>query len=124
MMDLPPLPKSELEIARVVWDLGQATVRQVADALPRDRELDFFTVQTYLRRLAAKGYLDVKREGRTNVYRPQIRPKRALKKIVDSFLNQAFHGKAMPLLQHLVEEHRLSEQEIAELKQALDRLSE
>ncbi|HUY93258.1 MAG TPA: BlaI/MecI/CopY family transcriptional regulator [Pirellulales bacterium] len=124
MTPLPPLPKSELEIARLVWDLGQATVRQVADALPSDRKLDFFTVQTYLRRLAAKGYLAVEREGRANVYRPRVRPKRVLKEIVDSFLNQAFQGQAMPLVQHLVEEHRLSEQEIVELKQALDRLSE
>lgn len=124
MTPLPPLPKSELEVARVVWELGQATVRQVADALPSDRKLDFFTVQTYLRRLAAKGYLITKREGRANVYRPRVRPKRVLKEIVDGFLNQAFNGEAMPLLQHLVREHRLTDQEIAVLKQTLDQLSE
>ena len=45
MPELPPLPKSELEVARIVWNLGEATVRQVMAALPPDRELDFLTVQ-------------------------------------------------------------------------------
>src|SRR5690349_13996356 len=124
MSPLPPLPKSELEIAQLVWQLGQATVRQVADALPSGRKLDFFTVQTYLRRLAATGYLDVNLDGRTNVYRSHVSPKRVLKEVVDGFLNQVFQGEAMPLLQHLVREHRLSDEEIAELKQTLDQLSE
>jgi predicted transcriptional regulator len=48
MAKRPALAKSELEIARIVWNLKEATVRQVADALPDDRKLDFWTVQTYL----------------------------------------------------------------------------
>ncbi len=51
----PALAKSELELARIVWELGEATVRQVYEALPAERKLDFWTVQTYLRRLKAKG---------------------------------------------------------------------
>ena len=53
----PALAKSELEIARIVWKLGSATVREVLAELPKDRNLDFKTVQTYLRRLESKGYL-------------------------------------------------------------------
>ena len=53
----PALAKSELEVLRLVWKLGEATVRQVLDALHEDRKLDFWTVQTYLRRLESKSYL-------------------------------------------------------------------
>ena len=74
MSKRPVLAKSELEIARIVWGLGQATVRQVVDALPEKRGLDFKTVQTYLRRLEAKGYVKTVRDGRSNVYKPIIRP--------------------------------------------------
>ena len=49
------LSKAELEIARIVWNLGEVTVRQVLEALPADRGIDHKTVQTYLRRLTAKG---------------------------------------------------------------------
>ncbi|MCP4510837.1 MAG: BlaI/MecI/CopY family transcriptional regulator, partial [Fuerstiella sp.] len=53
----PGLSKSELEVARVVWLLKDANVRAVYEALSETRDIDFTTVQTYLRRLAEKGYL-------------------------------------------------------------------
>ena len=68
------LARSELEIARIVWNLGEATVREVADALPEERGIDFWTVQTYLRRLKDKGYLKTRRQGRSNVYIPAVEP--------------------------------------------------
>ena len=47
----PALAKSELEVARIVWRLGSATVRQILEQLPKNRGLELKTVQTYLRRL-------------------------------------------------------------------------
>ena len=115
-----PLAKSELEVARIVWDLKEATVRQVADALPEDRKLDFWTVQTYLRRLAAKGYLRTRREGRTNVYRPNVEPSKVVHQVVDDFLSRLFDGEALPLFQHLINERGLTERELNELQKTLD----
>src|SRR5688572_5519532 len=89
----PRLPKSELEVARIVWSLGQATVRQVFEALPKDRKLDFWTVQTYLRRLKAKGYLRTRREGRNNVYCACVRPGNVVRDVVDDLLNRLFDGE-------------------------------
>jgi predicted transcriptional regulator len=120
----PSLPKSELEIARIVWNLGEATVRQVVEALPLDREVDFWTVQTYLRRLADKGYLRVRREGRTNVYAPLKKPGRVVKDVVEEFLQRVFDGNAMPLFQHLIRDRRLSKSEIDQLQQTLNELKE
>ena len=64
MAKRPALAKSELEVAQIVWKLGKATVREVFEAMPSERGLDFKTVQTYLRRLEAKGYVQARREGR------------------------------------------------------------
>lgn len=116
------LPKSELEIAKVVWDLGEATVRQVLDALPADRELDFWTVQTYLRRLEAKGYLAKRREGRTNVYTPAVRPITVISETMNDFIDRLFDGEALPLFQHLIRDRGLSDAEIDELQNTLDAL--
>ncbi len=122
MAKRPMLPKSELEIARIVWELGEATVRQVQDALPEDRGLDFWTVQTYLRRLKTKGYLKTRREGRTNVYSPRIAPDRVVTEAVDDFLNRLFDGEALPLFQHLIHDRGLSDEEFDRLQQTLDEL--
>lgn len=68
MTDRPGLSKGEMEVARVLWGLGEANVRQVHEAFPSDRRIDFSTVQTYLRRLEAKGYVQTRLEGRVHVY--------------------------------------------------------
>ena len=116
-----PAP-SELEVARIVWDLGAATVRQVLDALPKERSLDFKTVQTYLRRLAAKGYLRTRREGRTMIYSPRIRPNRVIGQVVDDLMNRLFDGEVFPLFQHLIEDRGISENDVRQLRELLDRL--
>lgn len=120
----PPLAKSELELARVVWRLGEATVRQVLDELPKERGLDFATVQTYLRRLEAKGYLRVRQRGRANVYSSRVSPDRVVSEVVRDFVDRLFDGQALPLVEHLIEDRGLSDHEIEQLQQALDQLKE
>ena len=119
---MPPRPtmaKSELEVARIVWKLSSATVRQVLDALPKNRNLDFKTVQTYLRRLEAKGYLRTQKEGRSKIYLPKVRPDRVVREVVDDFMDRLFDGEAIPLLQLLINDRGLSDDEIRQLRKML-----
>jgi BlaI family penicillinase repressor len=122
MAKRPALARSELEIARIVWGLGEATVRQVADALPAERKLDFWTVQTYLRRLATKGYLRTRRQGRNNVYSPIVAPGKVVREVVDDLVSRLFDGEALPLFQHLINERGLSDREVDELQKTLDQM--
>ena len=124
MAKRPALAKSELEVAKVVWDLGRATVRQVAEAMPRGGELDFKTVQTYLRRLEAKGYVRSQREGRGNVYTSIVRPGTVVREVVGDLVNRLFDGQALPLVQHLIEDQGLTDAEIDQLQATLDKLRE
>ncbi len=114
------LSKAELEMARIVWSLGGATVRQVLDALPADRQVDYKTVQTYLRRLEAKGYLHADRDAKSIRYRPRVRATQVMRETVEDFLSRLFDGEALPLVEHLISERRLSSQEIAKLRTLLD----
>ncbi len=122
MAKRPQLPRSELEIARIVWDMGEATVRQVLESLPEDRGLDFWTVQTYLRRLKAKGYLRTRKEGRNNVYIPAVRPDKVVSEVMDDFIHRLFDGETLPLFQHLIQNRELTDEEIDQLQQTLDEL--
>jgi BlaI family transcriptional regulator, penicillinase repressor len=122
MAKRPGPAKSELEVARIVWERGRATVRQVMEALPEDRGLDFKTVQTYLRRLEAKGYLRTRFEGRTKVYLPSVKPGRVIGEMVDDFVDRLFDGEAIPLFQHLILDRGLSDDDIKALRAMLDDL--
>ncbi len=112
--------KAELEIARLVWDSDGATVRQVLEALPKDRPLDYKTVQTYLRRLEAKGYLTSKRDGRTSVFRARVRPAQVIRETVADLVDRLFDGEPLPLVEHLIAGHKLTSDDIDKLRQLID----
>lgn len=82
----------ELEILKALWRLGEASVRQVHEALTDRGELAFNTVQTQLRIMETKGLVKHRAEGRTFLYKPRYSRERAatrfLKKVFDGALDQ------------------------------------
>jgi BlaI family transcriptional regulator, penicillinase repressor len=124
MVRRPALSKSEMEVARIVWNLGRATVRQVFDAFPQKRNIDYATVQTYLRRLHTKGYLSAKRQGRAMIYRPRVRPDEVIRETVNDLVNRLFDGQTIPLMQYLIRDSSISEQEIRKLREMIDELED
>jgi len=124
MTQRPALSKGEMEVARVVWQLGQATVRQAHEAMPAARKMDFATVQTYLRRLEAKGYVRSSLSGHARVYAPKVQSTMVIRETVEDLIDRLFGGEALPLMQHLIEDRGVSAAEISELRRLLDRLEE
>ncbi len=116
----PLLSRSETEVARVVWELGEATVRQAHEAIPAKRKIEFASVQTYLRRLESKGYLHARLEGRTSIYTPRVKPATVIRETVDDLVERLFAGETLPLVQHLIEDRGISEDELAQLRKWLD----
>lgn len=124
MTERPSLSKGELEVARVLWELKNATVREVHEALPPSSQMEFATVQTYLRRLEKKGYLKAKLDGRTRVYSSRVKPRTVIRETVDDIVNRLFAGNTMPLMEHLIEDRGLSDDDIVRLRELLDRLED
>jgi len=118
------LSRAETQIARIVWDLGGGSVRDVLEALPRERELEYKTVQTYLRRLEAKGYLSSSHRGRSRWYRPRVKPGQVIRETVDDFVRRLFDGEALPLVEHLIRDADLSAADIRRLRTLLKELEQ
>ena len=124
MPERPALSKGEMEVARVLWGLKKATVREVHEALPPQRPMDFATVQTYLRRLDTKGYVKAELDGRTRVYAPKVRPATVIRETVGDLVDRLFGGETLPLMRHLIEDGLVSDEELAELRRLIDRLED
>ncbi len=122
MAERPPLSKGEMEVARELWQLGNATVRQVHEAFPPEREIDFTTVQTYLRRLETKGYVKARLAGRTLVYSSRVNPRKVIGQAVDELVDRLLGGEVLPVMRHLIEEGSISDSDLAALRQLIDRL--
>jgi predicted transcriptional regulator len=116
----PALSRNELDVARAVWELGGATVGQVFDSLAQRKQIDYSTVQTYLRRLEAKGYLKTSRQGRNKVYRPRVGAGQVIRETVDDLVNRLFDGERLGLWQHLIQDCDISVEETRQLRALLE----
>ncbi len=113
------ISRGELDVARAVWVLGEATVGQVFEALAERKEIDYSTVQTYLRRLEAKGYLKTRRQGRHKIYRARVGAGQVVRETVDDLLERLFGGEPLALWQHLIQERGITADETRELRRML-----
>ena len=109
------LTPQELELMKVVWQRGSATVRDVYEALLERRRIAYTTVMTMLNVLEKKGHLAKRAEGRSYVYAPVRTKQRVLAAMVREFVERVFDGSAEPLLVHLLEERQLSEKDLDQL---------
>jgi BlaI family transcriptional regulator, penicillinase repressor len=113
------LTDQELEIMKVVWERQTATVRDVYETLRERRKVAYTTVMTMMKILEQKGYLTRKQMDRAYVYRPAQPKKKVIRAMVRDFVNRVFNGSAEPLLVHLIEDRRLTPEEIVELKRLI-----
>jgi len=104
-MKAQPLPTDlELEILKVIWQRGQATVREVYIELSEKRKIAYTTVLTMMGVLERKRHLRKKAGERAYVYTPTQPREQVVGGMVDEFVARVFNGSAKPLLVHLVEE--------------------
>ncbi len=122
MADRPALSKGEMDVARALWQVAPATVREVFEAVQESRTMDFSTVQTYLRRLESKGHAVSKLKGRMRVYSARTRERTVVRETVNDLVQRLFGGETMPLVRHLIEDRGVDEASLAELRDLIDRL--
>jgi len=122
MVDRPALSKGEMAVARALWDVSPATVRQVHEKVKEHEAMSFVTVQTYLRRLEAKGHASSRLDGRVRIYSGRSRPGTVIRSTVNDLVDRLFGGDSMPLVRHLIEERGIDESGLAELRQLIERL--
>jgi BlaI family transcriptional regulator, penicillinase repressor len=118
------LTEQELEIMKIVWQLEQATVRDVYEALLERRKIAYTTVMTMMKILEQKQYLRKSQEDRAYVYRPTRPKQQVIRGMVREFVDRVFNGSAQPLLLHLVEDRCLTEKELREIERAISTRSE
>lgn len=114
------LTKSEHAILDVLWDNGEASVRDVADALSKHKPMAYTTALTMLGVLHKKGFVTHRQEGRAFIYRAAITREQARKRALGELLAQFFDGSPNVLAQHLVAEHEIDHAELAALRRKVD----
>ena len=114
------LTKLQLAILHVLWERGEATSREVREALMPSRSLALTTVATLLSRLERKGVLDHRRQGRVHVFRPTVTRSEVRRNMVRELAENLFEGKPSQLVSHLLLSSSLDPEELRRMRHALD----
>ena len=115
------LTSQELELMKVIWRSGQATVREVYEDLKSRRTIAYTSVQTMMNILETKGHLKKEPGDKAQTYVP-VRPQQTVvRSMVREFVDRVFDGSARPLLVHLLKEKGLTAAERKELQKLLDK---
>lgn len=109
----------ELEILKVIWLRGAATVREVYDDLSARRKIAYTTVLTMMGVLEHKGHLRRKAGERAYVYRPVAPQDQVVQGMVDEFVDRVFDGSAGSLLMHLVGARKIDPEELDEIEKLI-----
>jgi BlaI family penicillinase repressor len=121
MVSAPQISDAEWEVMNVLWEKSPLTASDVVDALGERMQWHPKTVKTLLSRLVKKGALRFKEEGNRYLYRPAFARERYVEQESRSFVDRVFGGKATPALLHFVQEAKLSDSDIEELRAILER---
>jgi BlaI family penicillinase repressor len=115
----PQISDSEWLIMKALWARSPLTASEVCETLT-DIDWKISTVKTLLARLVEKGALNYEPRGREYLYSPAIKEADAIRSETGSFIERIFGGSVAPMLAHFVEEHNLTDAQIAELRKVLD----
>jgi predicted transcriptional regulator len=115
---------AELEILQILWEKGEATVREVHEELAKRRHTGYTTVLKTMQIMADKGIVDRDEQGKAHVYRPTQTAETSRRGLVGDLIERAFGGSASQLVMHALSAKQSSPEELAEIRKLLDSLEE
>lgn len=113
------LSRTELQLLHVLWKLKSASIREVQEALPENRQVEYTTVQTMIYRLEKKGAVRRTRKiGNAHIFEPLVSPKNAVGTMIDDLL-ALFGGSAAPVMAHMAESGQLTLEDLKALESSI-----
>lgn len=115
------LTDAEQRVMRVLWSLENASVREVTDALSKEKPVAYNTVLTILGILHRKKYVGFQRKGRAHIYHPVVSQADARREAFDHLIKRFFGGSKNAFAQYLMEEEDITPEEFVALKKIAQR---
>ena len=114
------ISEAEYQFMKLIWDRAPVSTKEVTEILADESSWKPKTIQTLLSRLVKKGAIGYKKEGRVFVYTPLIKEEDYVEQESSSFLNKFYDGALNSMVVNFLEQDKLTENDIDELKKILD----
>jgi predicted transcriptional regulator len=112
----------ELEILRILWQLGPSPVRAVHGRIAESKGTNYSTTVKMLSVMLAKGLVKRKEDATPHIWRAAITRERAAKKFLTELIDKVYEGSVMSLVLQALSSGKASQQEIAEARRLLDEM--
>ncbi len=120
--DLPRPTDAELAILRVLWERGPSTVRDVTEALQKERGTGYTTALKLMQIMTEKGLVQRNDSQRTHVYEAVVAAEVTQKQLVTDLLERAFGGSAQQLVMQALSSKKASSAELIEIRKLIDEM--
>ncbi|MCQ4840605.1 BlaI/MecI/CopY family transcriptional regulator [Neglectibacter timonensis] len=114
----PSASAEEWKLMTLLWEAPR-TLMQMVEALKEEKGWAKSTVATMLNRMQKKGLIHYEERGRARLYFPAVEQEAVALRETHSFLQRVYRGSVGMMLNALLEEDRLSQEEIEELHEIL-----
>jgi BlaI family transcriptional regulator, penicillinase repressor len=120
-MSKPPRPTdAELAILRILWERGASTVRQVHEALTRERPAAYTTALKMLQIMTEKGLVRRDDRDRTHIYQPRLTEEQTQRQLVRDLVDRAFGGSSSRLVLQALATKRATPEELIEIRKLIE----
>ncbi|SDA79462.1 Predicted transcriptional regulator [Algoriphagus alkaliphilus] len=114
--------ESELEILSLLWEMKEASVRQIHERLAETKDTGYTTTLKTMQIMYAKGMVTRDEENRSHIYRPKTNQQETQNSLLKSLMSTAFGGSSKALVMQALGQDNPSKDEIDEIRAFLDQL--
>ena len=118
------ISEAEYQVMKLIWDKAPVSTKEVTEILTEKTSWKPKTIQTLLSRLVKKGVIGFEKVGRVFVYTPLIKEEDYVEQESSSFLDKFYEGALNSMVVNFLEQDKLTESDIDELKKILDERKE
>jgi len=114
--------ESELEILRVLWDKGNASVREVHEILSAHKEAGYTTTLKLMQIMFEKGLVKRNDSSKVHIYQPNISKEKTQQQLLGKMINTLFSGSSSQLVMQALGNSKPSREELDQIQELLDNL--
>ena len=116
---LPKPTEAELELLRVLWDKGSASVRELHEVVGRQRPIGYTSVLKTLQIMTEKGLVEREEAGKAHIYRAAASQQETQNQLLRDLSERLFSGSAAQLAMHALTLQPASEEELEEIRRLI-----
>jgi BlaI family transcriptional regulator, penicillinase repressor len=117
---MPKFTQGELEVMRILWKDGEQKPAEIQARFPR--EIKNPSLRSYLTILLEKGHVVRRRAGKAYFYRAKTQRQSTFRAMLDDLIRVCCDGSVETLLCQLIRAHKLSKEDLLELKRIAEEL--